>query len=82
MTRISTNELAGWLLGALVGSLVTVSDHTLGYILSVYAGFFLYMGATDLLPEAHSHEHGSWPRVLLTAAGFAFIYAITSIAGV
>jgi ZIP family zinc transporter len=70
------------LLGALVGSLVTVSDHTLGYVLSVYAGFFLYMGATDLLPEAHSHEHGSWLRVLLTAAGFALIYGITSIAGV
>lgn len=70
------------LLGAIVGSLVNVSDHTLGYVLSVYAGFFIYMGATDLLPEAHSHEHGSWLRVLLTAAGFGLIYAITSIAGV
>ena len=25
----------------------------------LYAGFFLYMGATDLLPEAHG-EHASW----------------------
>ncbi len=46
------------LLGAIVGSLVTVSDHTLGYILCLYSGFFLYMGATDLLPEAHAHA--SW----------------------
>jgi ZIP family zinc transporter len=70
------------LAGAVVGSLVNVSDHTLGYVLSVYAGFFIYMGATDLLPEAHSHEHGSWLRVLLTAAGFGLIYLITSLAGV
>ena len=53
------------LVGAIVGSAITVSEATLGGILAVYAGFFLYMGATDLLPEAHS-EHASWPRVALT----------------
>ncbi len=70
------------LFGAAVGSLISVSDQTLGYFLAVYAGFFLYMGATDLLPEAHAHEHdnhGSWRRVALTFAGFAAIYAITLI---
>ena len=69
--------------GAIVGSLISVSDQTLGYFLAVYAGFFLYMGATDLLPEAHAHEHdgkGSWGRVALTISGFAAIYAITLIA--
>jgi zinc transporter, ZIP family len=68
------------LAGAAVGSLVSVSDQTLGYFLAVYAGFFLYMGATDLLPTAHAHEHdgeGSWLRVALTFAGFAAIYAVT-----
>jgi ZIP family zinc transporter len=68
------------LLGAIVGSLATVSDHTLGYILCVYSGFFLYLGATDLLPEAHAHA--SWARVALTASGFAVIFAVTRIAGV
>lgn len=70
------------LLGAAVGSLIAVSDQTLGYLLAVYAGFFLYMGATDLLPAAHAHEHdgrGSWGRVALTFAGFAAIYAVTLI---
>lgn len=70
------------LVGAVVGSLITVSDQTLGYFLAVYAGFFLYMGATDLLPAAHAHEHdgeGSWSRVLLTVTGFVAIYAITLI---
>jgi len=68
------------LVGAAVGSLISVSEVTLGYFLAVYAGFFLYMGATDLLPAAHDHEHdgeGSWLRVALTIAGFAGIYAIT-----
>ncbi|MEK6278295.1 MAG: ZIP family metal transporter [Actinomycetota bacterium] len=66
------------LLGAIVGSLITVSDHTLGYMLSVYAGFFIYMGAVDLLPEAHAHA--SWHRIGLTVAGFALIYATSLIA--
>jgi zinc transporter ZupT len=69
------------LLGALVGSAITVSEPTLGHILAIYAGFFLYMGATDLLPEAHS-EHASWPRVALTVTGFVAVYGITTIAGV
>jgi ZIP family zinc transporter len=68
------------LLGAIVGSLLTVSDHALGSILCVYSGFFLYMGATDLLPEAHAHA--SWARVLLTLSGFAAIFVITRIAGI
>jgi len=70
------------LAGAAVGSLISVSDQTLGYFLALYAGFFLYMGATDLLPAAHAHEHdgqGSWGRVALTVAGFVAIYAVTLI---
>lgn len=63
--------------GALVGTQLDVSSYTLGNILAVYAGFFLYMGATDLLPEAHTHPSAA--RVALTIAGFAFIYLITSI---
>jgi zinc transporter, ZIP family len=69
------------LAGAAIGAAIAVSEATLGAILAVYAGFFLYMGATDLLPEAHS-EHASWPRVALTVAGFAAIYAVSAIGGV
>lgn len=65
------------LVGATVGSLVSVSDATLGHLLAFYAGFFLYMGATDLLPEAH--EHASWGRVGLTVLGFAAIFGISLI---
>ena len=67
------------MLGALVGSAVTISEFGLGQLLAVYTGFFLYMGATDLLPEAHG-DHPSWARVALTVAGFAAIFAVSQIA--
>jgi zinc transporter ZupT len=67
------------LLGAIVGSLAVISDHTLAYVLCVYCGIFLYIGATDLLPEAHAQ--GSWSRVGLTALGFVLIFAVTRAAG-
>ncbi len=63
------------LLGAIVGSLVSISEHGLGYLLSAYVGFFLFMGATDLLPEAH-HQHPSRLRVALTALGFCATFGI------
>ena len=49
------------LVGAVIGSVLSISEHGLAYVLALYAGFFLSMGATDLLPEAHSHP--SWKRV-------------------
>ncbi len=64
-------------IGATVGALVNVSDGTLGHLLSFYAGFFIFMGATDLLPEAH--EQASWGRVGLTLLGFAVIFGISLI---
>jgi zinc transporter ZupT len=47
-------------------------------MLSLYVGFFLFIGATDLLP--HAHEHGSVKKVFLTLAGFVFVFVI-SLAG-
>ena len=56
------------LLGAIVGTKIAITEQGLGYLLAVYAGFFLFMGATDLLPEAHQHASGR--RVALTVLGF------------
>ena len=38
------------LLGAVAGTLIDVSETSLGHLRAVYAGFFLFMVATDLLP--------------------------------
>jgi ZIP family zinc transporter len=62
------------LIGAATGSAIDVSERHLGYVLALYAGFFLFMGATDLLPEAHTHP--SWQRVALTVAGFVATFAV------
>lgn len=68
------------LFGAATGAAIDVSQSTLGYLLAIYAGVFLYIGASDLLPEAHSHNP-SRLRVLTTLGGFVAIFAITKIAG-
>jgi ZIP family zinc transporter len=67
------------LLGAIVGSSLSISEEHLGELLAVYVGFFLFMGATDLLP--HAHEHPSGRRVLLTLIGFAAILAVSLLSG-
>jgi ZIP family zinc transporter len=66
------------LIGAAVGVTLSISEENLGALLAVYAGFFLFMGATDLLP--HAHEHPSGKRVLLTVAGFAGILLVSLVA--
>ena len=68
------------LMGAIVGASISVSEYALGHLLALYAGFFLFMGATDLLPEAH--QHPSRLRVALTATGFVAIYLVSTLARV
>lgn len=63
------------LVGAIVGASLAVSEATLGQLLALYVGFFLFMGATDLLP--HAHEHPSRLRVALTVVGFAATFLIS-----
>jgi ZIP family zinc transporter len=71
-------DAAAPLLGAIVGSTIAVSEQTLGNLLALYAGFFLFMGATDLLPEAHEHPSGR--RVALTVVGFVAVFAVALLA--
>lgn len=71
-------DAAAPLLGAIVGASLSVSEQTLGYLLALYAGFFLFMGATDLLPEAH--QHPSRIRVGLTVVGFVAVLALSLLA--
>jgi zinc transporter, ZIP family len=63
------------LVGAIVGASLDVSEASLGSLLAVYVGFFLFMGATDLLP--HAHEHPSRLRVALTVLGFGVTFLVS-----
>jgi ZIP family zinc transporter len=49
-------------------------------LLGIFSGFFLYLGAAHLLPEAHRRKSGV--RVLAaTIAGFALLFGISRIVG-
>ena len=65
-------------LGAASTRLFHVSEAVLLVYLGFFAGFLLYIGAADILPEAHS-KHPSRLTVLLTVLGAIFIYLITRI---
>lgn len=67
------------LLGVLSTFLVHVPGSVLRIYLGFFAGFLLYIGASDLLPEAHS-SHSSYRMVLLTLAGALFIFVATRFA--
>lgn len=60
-------------LGVLLGAFVSVPDGALGAILGFFAGFFLYVGAAELLPEAHRRGRSRY-IVLATLGGAAAIY--------
>ena len=62
--------------GALSTMLFTIPDYVLFLYLGFFAGFLLYIGASDILPEAHS-EHTSYKLISLTALGSLFIFTIT-----
>jgi len=66
--------------GVIVGLLLPVPDSVLGGMLGVFAGFFLYIGAAELLPEAHRSDRSRWV-VCATLVGVAAIYALSVFAG-
>ena len=52
---------------------------TLGIMLAVFCGFFIYIGASDLLPESH-HRHPTIWTTAMTAFGIAVMYIAVSLA--
>jgi ZIP family zinc transporter len=55
---------------------VSVSDATMGLILAVFCGFFIYLGASDLLPESH-HSHPTRWTTVATVLGMLLLYAVS-----
>ncbi len=64
------------ILGAVSTMFFHVSTGFLVLYLGFFAGFLLYIGASDILPEAHS-KRSSLVTVALTIVGAAFIFWIT-----
>jgi ZIP family zinc transporter len=78
----------GWLavdalapvLGASASLLVAMPPNIVAVFLAIFSGFFLYIGASDLLPESH-HAHPRFLTTVFTLAGALCLFAVTRIAG-
>ncbi|HEX6140357.1 MAG TPA: ZIP family metal transporter [Candidatus Limnocylindria bacterium] len=68
-------------LGVIVGLLLPVPDAVLGALLSIFAGFFVYVGAAELLPEAHRSTRSRW-TVVATLIGVVAIYLFSLWTGI
>lgn len=66
-------------LGALSTLLFTIPDTMLPLYLGFFAGFLLYIGASEILPEAHS-KHSSYKTIFTTLLGVLFIFIVTRFA--
>lgn len=77
----------GWLtavaLAPIVGTLAafafSVTDQVLAVILAIFSGFFLYIGASDLIPEGH-HSHSKALTTIMTIVGAAILFVIVYVA--
>lgn len=68
------------LAGIITAIYVVVSTSTLGAILAIFTGFFLYLGASDLIPESH-HSHPTVWTTVSTILGMVVLYIAIRIAG-
>jgi ZIP family zinc transporter len=68
------------IVGVALTLLFRVPPGILALYLGFFAGFLLYIGAADILPEAHS-EHSSALTIVLTCLGAAFVFVVTRVVG-
>jgi ZIP family zinc transporter len=63
-------------LGVIATKFIHVSEEGLILYLGFFAGFLLYIGASEILPEAHS-QHSSYRTIALTVGGALFMFIVT-----
>jgi ZIP family zinc transporter len=68
------------LFGIGLASLVEPSQGELAVLLAVFAGFFLYIGASDLLPQAKQHRPAASTSAA-TLLGLGLIYLVIRFSG-
>jgi len=62
-------------LGVIAAMFISVAEPVLGLILSIFAGLFIYIGASDLIPESH-HNHPTLWTTVSTILGIFLMYFI------
>jgi zinc transporter ZupT len=64
------------MIGVLATLFFTIPDHFMILYLGFFAGFLLYIGASDILPQAHSKK-SSYKLMSLTVLGVLLIFIIS-----
>jgi ZIP family zinc transporter len=59
---------------------LALPGEALGTVLALFAGFFLYIGASDLIPESY-HAHPKFLTTAMTLAGAAVLYLAIALVG-
>ena len=67
-------------LGILSTLFFVLSEETLGLLLALFSGFFLYIGASDLIPESY-HAHPTRWTTVMTVVGIVTLYVIIKLSG-
>jgi len=65
-------------IGVVFAYFVPIGDSLMSHVLAVFCGFFIYLGAADLLPESH-HSHPTRWTTVATIAGMLLLYAVSRI---
>ncbi len=60
--------------------LVRIPNSAIGLVLAVFVGTFLYLSASDLIPESH-HRHPRALTTLMTLLGAFVLYIVVHLAG-
>lgn len=71
-------DAAAPLLGAASTLLFTISESAIGLVLAVFVGTFLYLSASDLIPESH-HRHPRALTTVMTLFGALVLYTVVSL---
>jgi len=61
--------------GIFLPQVIKISEISLTYILAYFVGFFLYIGASDLLPEAHEKGNSIYLAFYTTAGAILVLLA-------
>ncbi|PJA00431.1 hypothetical protein COX76_01810 [Candidatus Kaiserbacteria bacterium CG_4_10_14_0_2_um_filter_50_16] len=68
-------DAAAPVFGATSTLIFRIPESSIGLVLAVFAGTFLYLSASDLIPESH-HRHPRALTTIMTLLGAILLYLI------
>lgn len=73
-------DAAAPVLGVASTLLFTIPEEAIGLVLAVFVGTFLYLSASDLIPESH-HRHPRALTTVMTLLGAGVLWLVVHLAG-